>query len=333
MEALHQFELILIEMLQSAGKFLAAPMSAVTFLGDQTFYLIFMPMIYWCVDAFAGLRIGVMLLFSAFGNGFIKMIFKSPRPYWVSDQILAGAEHESFGLPSGHAMNSASVWGWTAREINKAWAKWALGLLIFLIGFSRIVLGVHFISDVLLGWLLGALLVWAFSKVLNSIGKVLQKMSLSRQLLLAALSSALIVFLPALVDVLSGDWQMPTAWTARSGLIDPMNLDFALTTAGLWLGMLAGFALLYHQKGVLESGKGGWHLIVRYLLGMAGVIILYAGLGALFPKELGLVSYVLRYLRYLLIGLWVSWIGPLLFEKLKIATIQTRPEQKSEVSS
>jgi hypothetical protein len=97
--------------------------------------------------------------------------------------------------------------------------------------------------------------------------------------------------------------------------------------------MLAGFALLYHQKGVLESGKGGWHLIVRYLLGMAGVIILYAGLGALFPKELGLVSYVLRYLRYLLIGLWVSWIGPLLFEKLKIATIQTRPEQKSEVSS
>lgn len=68
-------------------------------------------------------------------------------------------------------------------------------------------------------------------------------------------------------------------------------------------------------------------MIPRYLLGMAGIIILYAGLGALFPKELGLVSHILRYLRYLLIGLWVSWFGPLLFEKLKIATIQAHPEQ------
>lgn len=327
METLHQFELTIIEMLQSAGKFLTVPMSAITFLGDQTFYLLFMPMIYWCVNALAGLRIGVMLLFSAFGNGFLKMIFKSPRPYWVSDQITAGAKHESFGLPSGHAMNSASVWGWTAREIKQTWAKWLMGLIIFLIGFSRIILGVHFISDVFLGWLLGAFLVWVFARVLSSVGRALQNMSLPRQLLLAALSSALMVLLPTIVYTLSSDWQMPTAWTARTGMIDPMNLDGALTAAGLWLGMLGGFAVLYHKKGVLESSEGGWHVIARYALGMLGVVILYSGLGALFPKDPDLISHILRYFRYLLIGLWISWFSPLLFEKLKIGTIKARLEQ------
>ena len=106
---MHQYELPIIEALQNLAKNLQPLWNAITFLGDETFYLLFMPLIYWCVDAMAGLRIGVMLLLSAFSNGFLKMIFKSPRPYWLSEKISAGAEHNSFGLPSGHAMNSDAV--------------------------------------------------------------------------------------------------------------------------------------------------------------------------------------------------------------------------------
>jgi hypothetical protein len=263
-----------------------------------------------------------MLLFSGFSNGFLKLIFKSPRPYWVSDKITAGAEHNSFGLPSGHAMNSAAVWGWTAREMGKTWAKWVMGILVFLIGFSRIVLGVHFISDVFLGWLVGLLLIWLFARNLDSLGKTLQKMPLTSLLALALLSSGLMVLLPVLTKVVSSSWQPAADWVARAGAIDPMNLEFSLTLAGLWFGMLGGFAILMHQKGILQSNQGDWQKVARYFIGLIGVVVLYAGLGALFPDDMSLIGMILRYLRYTLIGLWIAWGSPILFEKIGIGVIK-----------
>lgn len=319
---MHQIELPIIEALQDFFKNLQPIWVAITFLGDETFYLLFMPLIYWCVDALVGLRIGVMLLFSGFSNGFLKLIFKSPRPYWVSDKITAGAEHNSFGLPSGHAMNSAAVWGWTAREMGKTWAKWVMGILVFLIGFSRIVLGVHFISDVFLGWLVGLLLIWLFARNLDSLGKTLQKMPLTSLLALALLSSGLMVLLPALTKVVSSSWQPAADWVARAGAIDPMNLEFSLTLAGLWFGMLGGFAILMHQKGILQSNQGDWQKVARYFIGLIGVVVLYAGLGALFPDDMSLIGMILRYLRYTLIGLWIAWGSPILFEKIGIGVIK-----------
>lgn len=318
---IHQFELPLIEALQNLLKNLRPLWIAITFLGDETFYLLLMPLIYWCVDAMAGLRIGVMLLLSGFTNGFLKLIFKSPRPYWVSDRIIAGDEQNTFGLPSGHAMNSAAIWGWTAREIGKPWAKWAMGILVFLIGFSRITLGVHFISDVLMGWLVGLLLIWLFARNLDSLGKTLSKMPLTSLLALTLLSSGLMILFPILIRVFSPAWQPAADWVARAGAIDPMNLEFSLTLAGLWIGLLGGFAILMHQKGVLQSNQGDWQKVARYFIGMVGTVALYAGLGALFPDDMSLSGMVLRYLRYTLIGLWIAWGSPLLFEKLGVGVI------------
>ena len=319
---IHQFELPIIEALQNLFKNLQPLWVAITFLGAETFYLLFMPLIYWCVDAMAGLRIGVMLLLSGFTNGFLKLIFKSPRPYWVSDRIIAGDVQNSFGLPSGHAMNSAAVWGWTAREMGKPWAKWAMGILVFLIGFSRIVVGVHFISDILMGWLVGLLLIWLFARNIDSLGKTLSKMPLTSLLALTLLSSGLMILLPVLIRVFSPSWQPAADWVARAGAIDPMNLEFSLTLAGLWLGMLGGFAILMHQKGILQSNQGDWQKVARYFIGLVGTVALYAGLGALFPDDMSLPGMVLRYLRYTLIGLWIAWGSPLLFEKLGVGVIK-----------
>lgn len=319
---MHQFELPIIEALQSITTSLQPVWIALSFLGDQTFYILFMPLIYWCVDALIGLRIGVMLMLSGFSNGFLKMIFKSPRPFWVSDRLTHGAEHNSFGLPSGHAMNSASIWGWTAHESGRTWMKWVVVILVFLIGLSRVALGVHFISDVVLGWLLGLLLIWLFARKLDSLQKNLPKMPLKVLLVMVLLSSGLMVLLPVLIKVLSSGWQTPAVWIERAGPIDPMNLEFSLTIAGLWLGTLGGFAILAKQKGVLQSKLGDWQKVARYFVGLVGVFALYAGLGALFPDDASLLSMILRYFRYTLIGLWIAWGSPLVFEKLGIGVIK-----------
>ena len=329
MEIVNQAELVVNLFLQSFGSILQSFMSIITELGGQVFYILFMPTIYWCVDAWAGLRIGVMLLSSAAFNSFFKVLLKGPRPYWISDKIVPGGHESSFGIPSGHTMNSTAIWGQSALETKNRKASLAAGVMVLLIAVSRLVLGVHFLSDVLLGLLLGLLLLLVFNKVQKPIGAWLDKQSLKNQILLAFFSSLFLIGLSAMVIALSSDWQMPAEWAARAGEVDPLSLEGALTSGGLWFGMLGGFAWLKARRGVIQSNFGSWQRIARYLVGISGVVALYAGLGSLFPDNPGLISAILRYFRYFLIGVWIACLAPLLFEKMKIGRIEAEVEHRS----
>lgn len=84
------------------------------------------------------------------------------------DPPFALVHSHGFSFPSGHAAGAAAVGLLSAwmlcRWVIHPWAAqvavWALTLtVVALIGFSRLYLGVHFVTDVLAGWLLGA--AWA----------------------------------------------------------------------------------------------------------------------------------------------------------------------------
>ena len=106
----------------------------------------------------AGSVVGASVL-----NAGLKSMLHRPRPELVPH--LANVSNASF--PSGHAMISAAIYltigamlaetqpRRSARIVLMAFA----GLLVLLIGASRIYLGVHWPSDVLAGWALGS--VWA----------------------------------------------------------------------------------------------------------------------------------------------------------------------------
>jgi hypothetical protein len=59
------------------------------------------------------------------------------------------------------------------------------------------------------------------------------------------------------------------------------------------------------------------------MLGLIGVIVFYIGLKVLFgllvPDEETLLSYILRYARYVLVGAWISAGAPWFFIKLGLA--------------
>lgn len=315
---INEIEIVVNIFLQGLGEWLIVPMQAITALGYEQFFILLLPTIYWCFDQKLGLRVGIIFLLGNSLNAFFKFIFHSPRPYWVSNLVQAYSHETSFGLPSGHAQIAATMWGWLAVEVKKCWFKILALILIFLIGVSRLYLGVHFLSDVLLGWILGALLVWAFSAWHKKIGDWISKLSTTSLLILVAVSACALLTLILGARWIVGPWEMPAAWAERAGDVDPYSLDGALTLCGTWFGMLGGYVLLTANKGYFFAGEGDWKRLARFLVGLVGLLILYFGLGQIFPDKADLISYFLRFVRYTLIGLWVSWWGPLFFERINL---------------
>jgi len=91
----------------------------------------------------------------------LKLIVERPRP--PVNQYLVRIDSWSF--PSGHSLNSMVVIGLLTVLAAREWPglrrvlSIATGaFLVLLVGFSRVYLGVHWPSDVLAGWLIGA--VW-----------------------------------------------------------------------------------------------------------------------------------------------------------------------------
>jgi len=102
-------------------------------------------------------------------NNILKQLFKLPRP---PDSPIGG-----YGFPSGHAMNAAIFYSLLillfAGKIKDRKSKYgfiaANMLLIVLVGLARIMLGVHYISDVVGGLLIGlvwlAAVVWVMGRI------------------------------------------------------------------------------------------------------------------------------------------------------------------------
>jgi membrane-associated phospholipid phosphatase len=314
----------IIALQSSVGDWFIAPMRFFSYLGNEEFFLLVLPLIYWSVDSALGLRVGFILLTSNLFNNIGKLLFTGPRPYWVSSHVRAlWLTETSFGIPSGHAQNAASVWGMFAVYGKRTWI-WVVSItVIFLIGFSRMVLGVHFPHDVIFGWLLGALILWAFTRFWEPVGAWVGKKTLSRQILLAFIVSLIFIALGFGTWTLRSGYQIPETWVsnallAGTELPDPVNPNSTFTSAGTFFGLAAGAAWIMSMGGYQASGPIEKRAI-RYVIGLIGVLIFYMGLGAILPDGNGFVFYLLRYIRYALVGWWVSGGAPWVFVRFNLA--------------
>jgi membrane-associated phospholipid phosphatase len=307
---------------QNLGIWLKTPMEAFSFLGNEYFFLLLLPALYWCVETGTGLRVAVILLLSSTANDAFKMVFHGPRPYWYSKDVINYATETSFGVPSGHAQIAVGVWGMLAVRFRKWWGWLIAILIILLIGISRLYLGIHFPQDVILGWLIGAVLLWLVVRFWKPVVSWIKNMNLGRQILSSFLGSLVLILFPIIpfLWLKTTNWQPPQAWAEFAK--DAMSLNGAFTYAGMLFGLMAGLAWLNHQGGFSVEGPI-WKRILRYFLGAIGILVFYAGLKALFgliaPETESILAYVLRYIRYVLVGAWVSAGAPWIFIRLKLA--------------
>ncbi|WP_051631108.1 phosphatase PAP2 family protein [Afifella pfennigii] len=119
---------------------------------------------------------------TALVNG-LKFLFARPRP----DLVAHGADVFTLSFPSGHASLSAVVYltlGALVMRFNtgralKIYAMSVAILLAVMIGLSRIYLGLHWPTDVLAGWAIGAswaAFIWTVALLLQRSGRVEERL-------------------------------------------------------------------------------------------------------------------------------------------------------------
>lgn len=328
MITLWPLEIPIIQIIQNLGEWLEIPMRFFSFMGQEEFFLIVMSALYWCIDPALGVKVGLALLFSTNINGYLKTIFHGARPYWFSQSINALSSETSFGFPSNHAQTAATVWGRLALATRNNFGKSLFILIIFLIGFSRLYLGVHFISDVIGGWIFGSLVLFVIVKLEKPAGKFWNSRSLTLQLVLAMIISIISILIGYFLQMTRVSWQIPANWrinalrVGNQEPITPWDISGLFTISGLIFGMLAGVSLLKNQKGYLVSKDPG-KLVICYFIGIIGVLVFWYGLGLVFPRSEDFLGYALRYFRYALVGFWVAYLAPFLFIRLKLGSKST----------
>ena len=268
---------------------------------------------FWCINEKKGAAFAVLLVTSSWINSFLKILFKQPRPFDI-DLSVALAHEPTYGFPSGHSQVSLVMALflaiWLAKEKpGKKPVIWIGAVFyILLIGFSRVFLGVHFPTDLLGGWFIGGILIFIYAAWEKQIVKILLAAGKRGQLLItAALAFVMQVLLPS-------DSSLPA----------------------MLLGFGGGHALMINSTpfaalGTIDGRKPGFKVfLLRCLIGMGGAALIYFALKFIFPGselfsgiswwgpsspyiELG------RFIRYGLLGFWVSSGAPRIFGKLNLA--------------
>jgi membrane-associated phospholipid phosphatase len=118
----------------------------------------------WLVDPRFARRLAIAFAASFLANRILKELFDTARPFQI-DRLVSTPSAErtatGHGFPSGHAQNAATFYLAFAFRHPKRRLWLAAGLIVLLVGLSRLYLGVHLPEDVGGGFILGTFFAWA----------------------------------------------------------------------------------------------------------------------------------------------------------------------------
>ena len=126
------------------------------------FPFVLIPIIWMGYNWKWGARILYILIVNSILNHFFKSLFMQPRPLQL-DPSVGILNLTSYGFPSGAAQSSILYSGIVIKYFkNKKWA-WIISInLVFWIGLSRMYLGIHFLTDILGGYVIGFIVLAIF---------------------------------------------------------------------------------------------------------------------------------------------------------------------------
>ncbi len=277
--------------------------SLITKMGEETVFLVFALVFFWCVSKREGYYMLISGLVGTVINQALKLIFKIPRP-WVKDPSFtivesARAEATGYSFPSGHTQNVSTTFGTVGRYSRRMWVRILTVAIIILVAGSRMYLGVHTPLDVGVSLAIGAVLVFSLYPLFSNeerFNKFMPYIAVAS----AILSLALLLFV----------FIMPSEG------VDVENLASGRKNAATLFGCTLALIPVYFidRKYVKFETDGKWYAqIIKLVLGLGVVLVIKA----LFKTPLNMLfgnEYVGRCVRYFLIVVFAGLVWPLTFK-------------------
>ena len=279
-------------------------MLGITYLGDEIAFLVVALILFWCVDKRKGYFILTVGFVGTIFNQFMKLAFRIPRP-WVQDPeftILEQAKEAASGysFPSGHSQNSVGTFGGIAAVTKNKIIRILSIAVCILVPFSRMYIGVHTPSDVLVGAAMAVTIIILMRPLIfGNDGKRIP-LVLAGMTVLAAAYLCFVEFYPFPLD------------------IDPHNLESGVKNAYTLAGSLVGLIIVYFvdEKYLHFDTEAVWWIqIIKVALGLLAVLVIKSGLKPPIDALCG-GHMIGRAIRYFLIVIMAGIIWPLSFKRL-----------------
>lgn len=268
-------------------------MLLITDLHSETFYIVLLPLLFWLVDKRAARHLAAAFALGLFANELLKQLFDTQRPFHSHPELNppkhAVETAPGGAFPSGHAMNPLTFWGLVAWTWRRKWLTAAVAVVVFLIGISRLYLGVHWPLDILGGWAFGAIGLWFFIRTARFWRGEGQGFGLQ---LIVAILFPLVALLLAIL------------------FVSPDAMHNVLPMAGAYMGMGVGFAL--EERYVDFDPRAGSVLtqVLKVALGFGLIMAIRVGVKAALGD-----SDPVTLIRYFLMGLSATYLLPLIWNR------------------
>jgi len=265
----------------------------ITDLGSISFYMIAIPIIYWCIDKSVGFNLGMVTSISSCINVGLKFVFKVPRPYVAYPHLDAPNflldTGTGWSFPSGHAQGTSTFWAYSAWHVKRAWFTALSVIVVAVVGLTRIYATVHYPKDVLVGTALGLIIVQVYMLVEESLANREKKTSVN-----TAVAASIVI--PGVIFALSS-----------------LSFELARESAsllGFTMGLGVGYAL--EKEYVKYDVRASFFIqVIKVVFGLAVLMGIRYGLKAILPE-----GSFWQMLRYAVMALWGTYGAPLVFKAM-----------------
>lgn len=276
-----------------------------TMLGEQYFFILIISYLFWNISKREGFKLASAFIYSSVLNSVLKISFHTARPFEKLDAINGKRVETATGysFPSGHTQGATTFFITLAQIIRKKWFTITAISLSVVVGLTRVYLGVHWPIDVIGSLVFGVIVAFIFCTIIDNYYD--DNVRLRR--IFFRIQSVVVVgtFILFLLDVLYLKGSMKIA-------------DF-FKISGIASGAIYGFFAEERFVDFSAEDAGITMKIIRWIIGLVVTIGIMAGLKIVFPEH-----NLMNFLRYGLVGLWITFLWPAVGLKIKLFNKQSR---------
>lgn len=283
----------------------------ITYFGEDVLFLVLALILLWCINKNEAYYVLISGFVASMVGQFLKTLCKVDRP-WVKDpnfKPVESAVHAAndYSFPSGHTIIVTSTWGATALSFGGKLLRIGAPILIFMVGLSRMYLGVHTPRDVLAGWGIGIATILLL--------RPLMKRALNNsRIMWGVIAGSVILAASNLVLVtLTAENCMPRDPVSLQAFMDRM--DGATKNAWTFMGLAIGLIFIHWMDSRIshfETDAVWWAQILKVSIGLAILLTVKGVLKApLYTLTHG--HYLADGIRYFLITIIGGGLWPLTF--------------------